>query len=46
MRSHAPWAWVLLLFAEDLCYYNFHRSHHAIRLLWAAHETHHSSAGP
>ncbi len=36
-------AWVLLLFAEDLCYYAFHRSHHEIRLLWAAHENHHSS---
>jgi sterol desaturase/sphingolipid hydroxylase (fatty acid hydroxylase superfamily) len=36
-------AWVLLLFAEDLCYYAFHRSHHEIRFLWAAHENHHSS---
>ncbi|MEZ4367371.1 MAG: sterol desaturase family protein [Kofleriaceae bacterium] len=36
-------AWLLLLVAEDLCYYAFHRSHHEIRLLWAAHVNHHSS---
>ena len=36
-------AWVVLLFAEDFCYYWFHRSHHEVRLLWAAHENHHSS---
>jgi sterol desaturase/sphingolipid hydroxylase (fatty acid hydroxylase superfamily) len=36
-------AWLLLLFAEDFCYYWFHRSHHEVRLLWAAHENHHSS---
>ena len=38
-----PLAWIALLFAEDLCYYACHRSHHEIRLLWAAHENHHSS---
>lgn len=37
------WSWVLLFFAEDLCYYWFHRSHHGVRLLWAAHVNHHSS---
>ncbi len=36
-------AWVAIFFAEDLCYYWFHRSHHEVRLLWAAHENHHSS---
>ena len=36
-------AWILLLFAEDLCYYAFHRAHHETRILWAAHENHHSS---
>jgi len=41
--GHGPLAWVALLFVEDLCYYAFHRSHHEIRLLWAAHENHHSS---
>jgi sterol desaturase/sphingolipid hydroxylase (fatty acid hydroxylase superfamily) len=37
------WAWVILLFAEDLCYYAFHRASHEVRFLWAAHENHHSS---
>lgn len=39
----AWWSWVLLLFAEDLCYYWFHRAHHEVRLLWATHVNHHSS---
>ena len=39
----AWWAWVLLLFAEDLCYYWFHRAHHEVRILWATHVNHHSS---
>ena len=37
------WSWVVLFFAEDLCYYCFHRSHHGVRLLWAAHVNHHTS---
>ena len=37
------WAWLVLLVAEDFCYYWFHRSHHEVRLLWAAHVNHHSS---
>jgi sterol desaturase/sphingolipid hydroxylase (fatty acid hydroxylase superfamily) len=37
------WTWALLLVAEDLCYYAFHRSHHEVRALWAAHINHHSS---
>jgi sterol desaturase/sphingolipid hydroxylase (fatty acid hydroxylase superfamily) len=36
-------SWLILLFAEDCCYYWFHRSHHEVRLLWAAHVNHHSS---
>lgn len=39
----AWWSWILLLFAEDYCYYWFHRLHHEVRLLWAAHVVHHSS---
>jgi sterol desaturase/sphingolipid hydroxylase (fatty acid hydroxylase superfamily) len=39
----AWWSWLILLFAEDLCYYWFHRLHHEIRLLWACHVNHHSS---
>ncbi len=37
------WAWVVLLFAEDLCYYAFHRTSHEVRIFWAAHVNHHSS---
>lgn len=37
------WGWLVLIFAEDLCYYWFHRLHHEVRLLWAAHVVHHSS---
>lgn len=37
------WSWLVLFFAEDCCYYWFHRLHHEIRLLWAAHVNHHSS---
>lgn len=35
--------WVLVFPLEDLCYYWFHRLHHEVRVLWAAHENHHSS---
>ncbi|MDX2089959.1 MAG: sterol desaturase family protein [Kofleriaceae bacterium] len=37
------WSWLVLFFAEDCCYYWFHRLHHEVRLLWAAHVNHHSS---
>ncbi len=40
---HAWWAWVLLFFAEDLCYYAFHRAGHEVRFFWAGHVNHHSS---
>jgi len=40
---HSVWAWVALLFAEDLCYYCFHRASHRVRLFWASHVVHHSS---
>lgn len=40
----APWwSWLVLFLGEDLCYYWFHRAHHEVRLLWAAHVNHHSS---
>ena len=38
-----PWAWLLLIVAEDLCFYCSHRSGHEVRLLWASHVVHHSS---
>jgi sterol desaturase/sphingolipid hydroxylase (fatty acid hydroxylase superfamily) len=37
------WAFVALFFAEDFVYYWWHRASHEVRLLWAAHENHHSS---
>jgi sterol desaturase/sphingolipid hydroxylase (fatty acid hydroxylase superfamily) len=37
------WAFVLVFFAEDFCYYWFHRLSHEHRLWWAAHVNHHSS---
>jgi len=39
----AWWVWLLLIPAEDFCYYWFHRSSHEVRFLWAAHVNHHSS---
>jgi sterol desaturase/sphingolipid hydroxylase (fatty acid hydroxylase superfamily) len=39
----AWWTWLLLLVAEDFCYYWFHRTSHEVRFFWAAHVNHHSS---
>ncbi len=38
-----PWAFLACFLLVDLAYYWFHRLHHEVRLLWAAHVTHHSS---
>ena len=37
------WAWVLILFADDITFYFHHRLSHEVRILWAAHVNHHSS---
>lgn len=37
------WAWILLLFADDLTYYWNHRIGHTVRFFWASHIVHHSS---
>jgi len=37
------WAWVLVLFADDIAYYWFHRISHESRFFWASHIVHHSS---
>jgi len=37
------WAWLLVFFADDLCYYWFHRISHENRFFWASHVVHHSS---
>jgi sterol desaturase/sphingolipid hydroxylase (fatty acid hydroxylase superfamily) len=34
---------VLVVLADDLACYVFHRAHHEIRVLWASHVIHHSS---
>ena len=36
-------SYVVLLFALDFCFYWYHRTHHEVRILWAAHVNHHSS---
>lgn len=37
------WAWLILIFLDDLSYYAFHRANHEVRLFWAGHVSHHSS---
>jgi sterol desaturase/sphingolipid hydroxylase (fatty acid hydroxylase superfamily) len=37
------WSWLLILFADDLCYYWSHRIGHESRFFWASHIVHHSS---
>ena len=37
------WMWGLLLLADDVTFYWYHRSAHQIRFFWAAHVQHHSS---
>ena len=39
----SAWNWLAVIVATDFCYYWFHRLHHEVRFLWAAHENHHSS---
>lgn len=39
----SAWSWFALLIVADLVYYWFHRLHHEVRVLWAAHVNHHSS---
>jgi sterol desaturase/sphingolipid hydroxylase (fatty acid hydroxylase superfamily) len=41
--GRSAWAWGFALLADDFAYYWFHRLHHEVRFLWAAHENHHSS---
>ena len=43
LRGDVWWTWVILLFAEDLCYYAYHRTSHEVRVFWASHVVHHSS---
>ncbi|WP_404381810.1 sterol desaturase family protein [Knoellia locipacati] len=38
-----PWTWVFTILAVDLLWYAYHRASHRVRILWAAHQAHHSS---
>jgi len=38
----AWWAWVLLFFGNEFCFYWSHRLSHECRWLWASHAVHHS----
>lgn len=38
------WVFGLALLGDDFLYYWFHRLHHEVRILWAAHVNHHSSS--
>ncbi|XP_074122689.1 alkylglycerol monooxygenase [Sminthopsis crassicaudata] len=37
------WTWYLTFLGVDLGYYWFHRMAHEVNIMWAAHQTHHSS---
>jgi sterol desaturase/sphingolipid hydroxylase (fatty acid hydroxylase superfamily) len=39
----AWWSWLLILTADDFCYYWAHRIGHESRFFWASHIVHHSS---
>jgi sterol desaturase/sphingolipid hydroxylase (fatty acid hydroxylase superfamily) len=43
MPAEEWWTYVLLILADDLAYYWFHRIHHEVRVFWASHVVHHSS---
>jgi sterol desaturase/sphingolipid hydroxylase (fatty acid hydroxylase superfamily) len=43
LDTHQWWTWVYALVAVDLLFYAEHRAAHRVRLLWAAHQAHHSS---
>ncbi|MCP5060500.1 MAG: sterol desaturase family protein [bacterium] len=41
--GHGISTWIAAFIVVDFAYYWFHRLHHEVRVLWAAHVTHHSS---
>ncbi|XP_072821008.1 alkylglycerol monooxygenase isoform X1 [Vicugna pacos] len=41
----SPWTWYLTFLGVDFGYYWFHRMAHEVNIMWAAHQTHHSSEG-
>jgi sterol desaturase/sphingolipid hydroxylase (fatty acid hydroxylase superfamily) len=38
------WGWLVAFIAVDFAYYCWHRASHRVRLFWASHSVHHSSA--
>jgi sterol desaturase/sphingolipid hydroxylase (fatty acid hydroxylase superfamily) len=43
LDTHRWYTWVFAILAVDLLYYGQHRAAHRVRILWAAHQAHHSS---
>lgn len=39
----SPWTWWLTFLGVDFGYYWFHRMAHEVNIMWAGHQTHHSS---
>ncbi|XP_073485624.1 alkylglycerol monooxygenase [Aquarana catesbeiana] len=39
----SPWTWWLTFLGVDFAYYWFHRMAHEVNIIWAGHQTHHSS---
>ncbi|XP_069852259.1 alkylglycerol monooxygenase [Dipodomys merriami] len=39
----SSWTWYLTFLSVDFGYYWFHRMAHEVNIMWAAHQTHHSS---
>jgi sterol desaturase/sphingolipid hydroxylase (fatty acid hydroxylase superfamily) len=44
LSARNPWTWVAVILGVDLLWYTYHRFSHRVRIGWAAHQSHHSSA--
>ena len=43
LPANSAWTWAGLILGVDLLWYTYHRISHRVRLIWAAHQSHHSS---
>ncbi|MGB3481474.1 MAG: sterol desaturase family protein [Mycobacterium sp.] len=43
LPSTAWYTWVIAILGVDLLFYTYHRIAHRVRIIWAAHQAHHSS---
>jgi sterol desaturase/sphingolipid hydroxylase (fatty acid hydroxylase superfamily) len=43
LPSTAWYTWVIAILGVDLSFYTYHRIAHRVRLIWATHQSHHSS---